>query len=243
LRYPTPKIFGAGSRAHYKATAPALSNLHGNFHAPPLRRFFFSTRQRHCFSPLHAPAPPPLVLVARDAAVRRGSSGFRGVRTRPNDIYYAEFRDTLGTYDASELAACAYDAATWRFHRRRHDLNFPEVESLEVAELLAPPPRLLDNDDRHCHHKVQRWLAISERNEQLMDEWRASFPNDVIAEEVFFYELKRQRRRDRRRRREIAEREIDNPNITWGEDDARWDDVWTVTTSDDVGTATTSANE
>jgi hypothetical protein len=29
-----------------------------------------------------------------------------------------------------------------------------------------------------------------------MDEWRASFPNDVITEEVFFNELKRQKRRD-----------------------------------------------
>jgi hypothetical protein len=33
---------------------------------------------------------------------------------------------------------------------------------------------------------VQRRLAIAERNEQVMDEWRASFLNDVIAEEVFF---------------------------------------------------------
>jgi hypothetical protein len=79
------------------------------------------------------------------------------------------------------------------------------VESLEVVELLGPPPRLLDNDDRHLHHKVQCRLAIAECNEQLMDDWRASFPNDVIAEKVFFNELKRQRRRDRRHRREIAE--------------------------------------
>jgi hypothetical protein len=146
-------------------------------------------------------------------------------------------------YDAPELTACAYDAAAWCFCRPRRDLNFPDVESLEVAELLAPPPCLLDNDDRHRHHKVQRRLAIAERNEQLMDEWRASFLNDVIAEEVFFNLLKRQRRRDRRRCREISEREIDNPNMTWGEDDARLGDVWTVTTSNDIGTATTSDNE
>jgi hypothetical protein len=146
-------------------------------------------------------------------------------------------------YDAPELAAHAYDVAAWRFLRPRRDLNFPEVESREVAELLAPPPRLLDKDDRHRHHKVQRRLAIVVRNEQLMDERRASFLNDGIAEEVLFNELKRQRRRDRRRCREITEREIDNPNITWGEDNARWDDVWTVTTSDDVGTATTSDDE
>jgi hypothetical protein len=124
---------------------------------------------------------------------RRGASGFRGVQTRPNGTYYAEFRAgsfrvirvILGTYDAPELAAHAYDATAWRFWRPRRDLNFPEVESLMVAELLAPPPRLIDIDDSHHHHKVQRRLAIAERNEQLMDEWRASFPNDVIADEVF----------------------------------------------------------
>jgi hypothetical protein len=76
-----------------------------------------------------------------------------------------------------------------------------------------------------------------------MNEWRASFLNNVIAEEVFLNELKRQRRRDRRHRWEIAKREIDNPNTTWAEDDARWDGAWTVTTSDDDGTVTTSDNE
>jgi hypothetical protein len=169
---------------------------------------------------------------------RLESSGFRSVRARPNGTYYAEFhagsyRLTLGTYDAPKLAARAYHAVAWRFRRSRRDLNFSEVESLEKAELLAPPPRLLDNDDRHRHRQVQRRLAIAERNKQLMGEWRASYPSDVIAEVLFFNKLKRQRRRDRRRRREIAEREIDNPNTTWGKDDPGWDDVWTATTSDE----------
>jgi hypothetical protein len=31
--------------------------------------------------------------------------------------------------------------------------------------------------------------------------------------------------------------------MTWGEDDARLGDVWTVTTSNDIGTATTSDDE
>ncbi|KAK1677073.1 hypothetical protein QYE76_037921 [Lolium multiflorum] len=50
------------------------------------------------------------------------SFGFRGVRARPNDRFYAEIRAggsrlTLGTYDAPELASRAYDAAAWRFRR------------------------------------------------------------------------------------------------------------------------------
>jgi hypothetical protein len=47
---------------------------------------------------------------------RHGSSGFRGIRARPNVTIYAELRIdrfclTLGTYDTLELAARAYDAA------------------------------------------------------------------------------------------------------------------------------------
>ncbi|KAK1664870.1 hypothetical protein QYE76_053029 [Lolium multiflorum] len=76
---------------------------------------------------------------------RRGSSGFRGVRVRPRGRFYAEiraggFRLTLGTYNTPELAARAYDAAAWRFRRPRRDMNFPDVESLEEAEFLAPAP-------------------------------------------------------------------------------------------------------
>jgi hypothetical protein len=104
------------------------------------------------------------------------------------------------------------------------------VESLEEVEFLAPPPHLVDDEDHHRHRQAQRRLAIAERDEKLMRQWRAQFPSDVNDEEVFFNE---QRRRDRRCRREFAEREIDNPNTTWGEDDPTWDDVWTVTTSND----------
>jgi hypothetical protein len=51
--------------------------------------------------------------------------------------------------------------------------------------------------------------------------WRDQFPNDVVDKEVFFNEQRAQRRTDRRRCREIAERELDNPNTTWGKDDDR----------------------
>jgi hypothetical protein len=66
-----------------------------------------------------------------------------------------------------------------------------------------------------------------------MRQWRAQYLSDVIDEEAFFNEQRSCRRRDRRCHREIAEREINNPNTTWGEDDPRWDDIWTAATSDD----------
>jgi hypothetical protein len=66
-----------------------------------------------------------------------------------------------------------------------------------------------------------------------MRQWKDQFPSDFIDKEEFFNEQRTRRRRDRRRRREFAEREIDNANTTVGDDDLRWDDLWTTTTSDD----------
>ena len=50
---------------------------------------------------------------------RRGSAGYRGVRTRPNCKYYAEIRFGdesigLGTFDTAHEAPHAYNAVTWR---------------------------------------------------------------------------------------------------------------------------------
>jgi hypothetical protein len=126
-----------------------------------------------------------------------------------------------------------YDAAAWHFRRPRRDLNFPDVESLEEADFLEPPPCLLDDDDCHRHCQAQCWLAVAERDEELMRQWRAQYLSDVIDKEVFFNKQRSRRRRDRCRHWEIAEREINNPNSMWVEDDPRWHNVWTVTTSDD----------
>ncbi|KAK1650937.1 hypothetical protein QYE76_014524 [Lolium multiflorum] len=169
---------------------------------------------------------------------RRGSSGFRGVRARPNGRFYAEmraggFRLTLGTYNTPELAARAYDAAAWRFRRPRRDMNFPDVESLEEAEFLAPTPCLVDDEDRRRHRQVQRRIAIAEHDEELMRQWRAQFPNDVDNTDAFFADLRAHRRSNRRHRRAVAVFELDNPNTTWADNDPRWDDIWTETTSDD----------
>ena len=112
-------------------------------------------------------------------------------------------------------------------------MNFPDVESLEEAEFLAPPPCLVDDEDRRRHRQVQRRIAIAEHDEQLMRQWRAQFPNDVDNTDAFFADLRAQRRSNRRHRRAVANFELENPNTTWTEDDPRWDDIWTETTSDD----------
>jgi hypothetical protein len=66
-----------------------------------------------------------------------------------------------------------------------------------------------------------------------MRRWRDQFVSNVIDEAAFFNELRTQRRADRHRHPDIVERELVNPNMTWGDDDDRWDDSWTETTSDD----------
>jgi hypothetical protein len=92
----------------------------------------------------------------QDAATPPRSIGFCGVRPRPNGTFYTELRTggyrlTLGTYPTTELAARIYDAAAWHFRRPRRDMNFPDVESLEKVEFLAPPPPLLTDIDRARH--------------------------------------------------------------------------------------------
>jgi hypothetical protein len=113
-----------------------------------------------------------------------GASGFQGVRPCPNCTFYAElraggYRIILGTYTTAELATHAYDTAAWRFRRLRCNMNFLDIESLEEAEFLAPPLRLLTNADRARHRQEQRRLAIAERDERLMQQWREEHPSDV----------------------------------------------------------------
>ncbi|KAK1611465.1 hypothetical protein QYE76_035138 [Lolium multiflorum] len=172
-------------------------------HAPPLPRATCRCRYvpRPAASPRHMSpnlsrccaikrrvradtSPSPPFIRRRDAAAPSRLVRLRGVRARPNCRFYAEmraggFRLTLGTYNTPELAARAYDAAAWRFRRPRCDMNFPDVESLEEAEFLAPTPCLVDDEDRRRHLQVQRRIAIAEHDEELMRQWRAQFPNDV----------------------------------------------------------------
>ena len=116
------------------------------------------------------------------------------------------FRLTLGTYNTPEL---------------------------EEAEFLAPAPCLVEDEDRCRHRQVQRRIAIAEHDEELMRQWRAQFPNDVDNTDAFFSDLRAQRMSNRRHRRAVATFELENPNTTWTENDPRWDDIWTETTSDD----------
>jgi hypothetical protein len=128
--------------------------------------------------------------------------------------------------------------AAWRVGCPQREMNFPETESLAEAEFLAPQPALVTEEDRRRHRAVHRCLAIAERDERSMAEWRRLFPQDVQAEFEFNAAKRAERRAaraDRRWRKAFIMAQIDGPQ-TIPDDDPRWDDMWTdsdETTTDD----------
>ena len=136
---------------------------------------------------------------------RRGASGFRGVRERPNGWYSAEIRAGdvwlgLGTFRSAHEAARAYDAATWHLERPRSQMNFRDVFTREQAQRVAPPSRLITDMDRADHARRCRRLLIAEEDERAMAEWRSRHPEDVADERAYWAE------RTARRRAEQADR-------------------------------------
>ncbi|KAE8815818.1 putative AP2 protein [Hordeum vulgare] len=108
---------------------------------------------------------------------RRGPSGYRGVRERRAGVYYADIRSGdvllgLGTFETSHEAARAYDAAAWRLGRPRAQMNIQDVYTREQAQDLAPPPRLITDQDREEHRRRKGRLLVAEEDERAMAEWR-----------------------------------------------------------------------
>ncbi|KAM3254717.1 hypothetical protein ACQJBY_048285 [Aegilops geniculata] len=152
---------------------------------------------------------------------RRGSSGYRGVRERPSGPFYAEIRSGdvrlgLGTFETVHEAAHVYDAAAWRLERPHVHMNFHGVYTREQVQAVAPPPRLITDQDREEHHRRQCRLLIIEEDELAMAEWRRRHPEDVTYENAFWAERtarRRAERGDRRRRKALAISQCDLVNV------------------------------
>ncbi|KAE8820472.1 Protein TRANSPARENT TESTA 12 [Hordeum vulgare] len=137
---------------------------------------------------------------------RRSSSGYRGVRERPSRTYYAEVRSGdvrlgLDTFETAHEAALVIDAASWRLGRPRAQMNFQDVYMRELAQDLAPPPRLITEQDRQEHRRQQRRLLIAEEDERAMAEWRRRHPKDLAAENAYWAERTARRHAERLDRR------------------------------------------
>ncbi|KAE8793093.1 Ethylene-responsive transcription factor CRF1 [Hordeum vulgare] len=164
---------------------------------------------------------------------RPGTSGYRDVRARPSDTFYAEIRsgDTrlgLGMFDTADDAAHAYDAAAWRLNRPRREMNFSEVMTLKWAHNLAPRPRVVTEEDRRRNQTRERLLSIAEMDEHVMTEWRRQFPQDVLHEREFFAQRRTGRarqtayREDRRTRKQDALFQMElKESSAWSFDDER----------------------
>jgi hypothetical protein len=123
----------------------------------------------------------------------RSSSGYRGVRARPNGTFYAEIRPGderigLGTFKTSHELVRAYDAVAWRLVRLRRSINFNDMMTHAQAEMLAPPPPAVTPEQRQRQRELEQRLVIAERDERLCLEWREQFPEYVAAMEVFYAE-------------------------------------------------------
>ncbi|XP_020160369.1 ethylene-responsive transcription factor ERF098-like [Aegilops tauschii subsp. strangulata] len=103
------------------------------------------------------------------------NSGYRGVRARPSGMFYAEIRSDgvrlgLGMFKTAHEAARAYEAAAWRLSRPRSQMNFNDARTCLQVQDLAPPPRLITDEDRHEHRKQEHRLLIAEADEYAMAE-------------------------------------------------------------------------
>lgn len=165
----------------------------------------------------------------------RSTSGYRGVRAHPSGVYYAEIRTGdirlgLGTFETAHEAARAYDAAVWRLNRPRSQMNFSDVRTHQQAQDLAPPPRLITDEDRRIQRRRERRVLIAEADEYAMAEWRQRFPEEVAAENDFWAQRRAERAAERADRRErkalaIAQCELGSAS-TFDDNDPRWDDAF-----------------
>ncbi|KAI5013013.1 hypothetical protein ZWY2020_027967 [Hordeum vulgare] len=174
---------------------------------------------------------------------RRRSSVYCCVHERPSGVYYAEIKSDdvhlgLGTIETSHEAVRVYDATAWYLGRPPAEMNFHDVYTREQAQTLAPPPRLISDQDRQEHRRQQHRLLFAEEDERAMAEWRQHHPEDVVAENAFWAERtarRREERQDRRRRKLLAISQcvaINNGEMSiFTSDDERWEDAW-LSTSD-----------
>ncbi|CAM0909840.1 unnamed protein product [Alopecurus aequalis] len=143
----------------------------------------------------------------------RNCSGYRGVRARPSGTYSGETRLSLRT----------------------------DVRTCKQAQELAPPPRLVTDEERLRQREQWERLLIAERDDHVMRRWAEQFPEDVAAERAFWDAQRATRvaaRAEKRARKAVVDAQLDeeNPALQWDDDDPRWEDMWLTseyTTSED----------
>jgi hypothetical protein len=98
---------------------------------------------------------------------------------RPSDCFAADISKDgvwwwLGTFDSTDKAAHAYNAAAWRFGRPCRDHNFPDVKSMAESEFLKPLMQYVDYDARRQQRRTARQHQLAALDEMCMGSQPAS---------------------------------------------------------------------
>ncbi|XP_020191686.3 uncharacterized protein [Aegilops tauschii subsp. strangulata] len=124
----------------------------------------------------------------------KGKSGFFGVRQKPFGNWGVEFSDAgrrwwIGTYPSAHEAARAYDVAVWRAERPRSHLNFPEIESRAVAEMLVPQGINVKEitTKKKKTKKPSVVVSAGETDEEAMARFAREHPEYVQAEMEYYW--------------------------------------------------------
>ncbi|KAF7111132.1 hypothetical protein CFC21_111178 [Triticum aestivum] len=125
----------------------------------------------------------------------KGKSGFFDVRQKPSGNWGVEFSDAgrrwwIGTYPFAHEAARAYDVAVWRAERPRSHLNFPEIESRAVAEMLVPQGINMKEITTKKKKKMKKpsvVVSAGETDEEAMARFAQEHPEYVQAELEYYW--------------------------------------------------------
>lgn len=133
-------------------------------------------------------------------------------------------------------------------------MNFPDVPTRERAIELAPPPRLVTDEERRQNRRREHRLGIAEMDEEAMEQWRQRFPQDIINEQQFYAQRRAEReekralraayREDRRARKRAAEFNIAlGEASSWDSNDDRYVDAFIETSEEDITEAESESEE
>uniref|UniRef100_A0A8I6YUS2 Uncharacterized protein n=1 Tax=Hordeum vulgare subsp. vulgare TaxID=112509 RepID=A0A8I6YUS2_HORVV len=105
------------------------------------------------------------------------------------------------------------------------EMKFPEVMTREWTWQLAPPSRVVTEEDRCRNRRLERRLDITELDKHAMAKWHQQFLQDVLDERAFFVQRRVEQaayREDRCTRKQAAFFSMElKEAATWSSDDER----------------------